>query len=72
MGNIIENDSNGTRLIGKTIIDNDNNSIALIIPSEFAKELGIESSMVSMSLLKDFDGNKHLLVSKYHREITIE
>ncbi len=38
----------------------------------FMGKMDIENSKVSMSLLDDFDGNKHLLVSKFHREITIE
>lgn len=59
-------------IIGKTIRDiNDGNSTALIIPKEFAKELQIENSKVSMSLIKDLDGNKHLLVSKAYIEIVI-
>ncbi len=59
-------------LVGKTIRDIDNNSTALVIPMEFAKELDIENSKVSLSLLKDFDGNKHLVVSKYYMEIVID
>lgn len=60
-------------IISKTIQDiNDGNSTALVIPNEFAKELQIENSKVSMSLIKDLDGNKHILISKLHREILIE
>jgi len=60
-------------IIGKTIQDiNDGNSTALIIPQEFAKELQIENSKVSMSLIEDLDGNKHLLVSKAYIEIVLE
>lgn len=60
-------------IIGKTIQDiNDGNTTALIIPKEFAKELNIQNSKVSMSLIKDLDGNKHLLVSKAYVEIVLE
>ena len=60
-------------IIGKTIQDiNDGNSTALVIPKEFARELNIENAKVSMSLIKDLDGNKHLLVSKAHIEIVIK
>lgn len=60
-------------IIGKTIQDiNDGNSTALVIPEEFAKELNIENSKVSMTLIKDLDGNKHLLVSKAYIEIVID
>ena len=60
-------------IIGKTIQDiNDGNSTALVIPHEFARELKIENSKVSMSLIKDLDGNKHILISRYHREILLE
>ncbi|MEJ7642736.1 MAG: hypothetical protein WKF36_11190 [Candidatus Nitrosocosmicus sp.] len=72
MGNIIDNDLGGNRLIGKTIRDNDNSSTVLIIPKEFAKELGIENSKVSMSLLDDFQGNRHLIVTKFYKDIVIE
>ncbi len=72
MSNIIENDRCDTRLIEKTIRNIDNSSTALIIPKEFAKELDIENSKVMMYLLKDFDGNKHLVVSKYYNEIVID
>jgi hypothetical protein len=44
----------------------------LVIPNEFAKELKIENSKVSMSLIKDLDGNKHLLVSKAYVEIVLK
>jgi hypothetical protein len=60
-------------ILGKAIQDiNDSNSMALIIPNEFAKELKIENSKVLMSLIKDLDGNKHLLVSKAYTEIVLE
>jgi hypothetical protein len=66
---------NGTNapIIGKTIQDIlDGSSTALVIPKEFAKELHIENSKVSMSLIKDLDGRKHLLVSKAYVEIVLE
>ena len=60
-------------IIGKTIQDiGDGNSTALVIPQEFAKELQIENSKVSMSLIKDLNGKKHLLVSKAYVEIVLE
>lgn len=72
MGNTEENDyGDSVMSIGKTIRDNDNNSTALIIPNEFAKSLDIENSKVLMSMLNDFDGNRHLLISKYYKEIVI-
>lgn len=58
-------------IMSKTIKDNDNNSTALIIHKEYARELQIENSIVSMSLIKDLDGNKHLRVSKAYMEIVI-
>ena len=36
------------------------------------EELQIENSNVSMSLIKDLDGNKHLLISKAYIEIVLE
>ena len=60
-------------ILGKTIQDiNDGNSTALVIPQEFAKELQIENSKVSMSMIMDLDGKKHLLVSKACIEIVLE
>ncbi len=68
----VENFTNAP-IIGKTIQDiNEGNSTALVIPQEFAKELHIENSKVSMSLIKDLDGNKHLLVSKAYVEILLD
>ncbi|MDN5867866.1 MAG: hypothetical protein L0H55_10775, partial [Candidatus Nitrosocosmicus sp.] len=58
-------------LIGKTIRNIDNDSTALIIPQEFAKELDIENSMVSMFLMDRLFGNRYLLISKHSREIKI-
>ncbi|WP_148687344.1 hypothetical protein [Candidatus Nitrosocosmicus hydrocola] len=58
---------------GRTIQDtNDGNSTALVIPKEFARELQIENSKVSISLIKDLDGKKHLLISKAYIEIILE
>lgn len=60
-------------ILGKTIQDIcDGNSTTLVIPKVFAKELQIENSRVSMSLIKDLDGNKHLLISKAYIEIVLE
>jgi hypothetical protein len=56
MDNIKDNDINVgyVPIIGKTIkIDDDNKSTALVIPKEFAMELEIENSKVSMFLLDD-------------------
>ena len=72
MSNTKENYGDNVKLIGKTIRDDDSNSTALIIPKEFAKALDIENSKVSILLLNDFSGNRHLVVSKYHHEIVIE
>lgn len=60
-------------IMGKTIHDiNDGNTTALVIPNEFARELNIQNSKVSMSLIKDLNGNKHLLVSKAYVVIALE
>jgi hypothetical protein len=74
MSNIEEYDVDdvSVALIGKTLMNDDDNSTSLVIPKEFAKELGIENAKVSMCLLDDCDGDKHLLVTKYHREIVID
>lgn len=73
MSNIEDNDNDeNVRLIGKTLRDVDDNSIALIIPKVFARKLQIENSKVSMSLFDDFSGNKHLVVSKHYHEIVID
>jgi hypothetical protein len=75
MSNIKENDDDDDYVpfIGKTIkIDDGNNSKDLIIPKDFAKELDIENSKVSMTVLDDCDGDKHLLVTKFHKEIVIK
>jgi hypothetical protein len=70
MGNF--EDGYDVESIGKTIRDKDNNYKALIISKEFAKALGIENSKVSMTLLNDIGGNKHLLVTKFQKEIVID
>ena len=45
-------------LLGKTIqVINAGNTTALIIPKEFAKEMQIENSKVSMSSIKDLEPN---------------
>lgn len=68
----VENFTNAP-IIGKTIqASDDSNSTALVIPNEFARELQIENSKVSMSLIKDLDGNIHLLISKAYMEIVLE
>jgi hypothetical protein len=60
-------------LIEKTIdICDDNYPTYSILTNEFAKKLGIEHFGASMSSLDDCDGNKHLLVTKFHREIAID
>ena len=59
-------------LHGRTYSSNsDNNTTTLSIPKEFAKELDIENCKVSLTVLRDFNCRKHLLISKYYREITI-
>lgn len=47
MGNIENMDS--MPIMSKTIKDNDNNSTALIIHKEYAREVQIDNSKVSMS-----------------------
>ena len=64
--------SSNITLFGKTSRNGEDNSTTLDIPLEFAKELGIENSKVLMSLLYDYEGGKHLLISKLHREILID
>ena len=72
MSNIKENDGDSVLMIGKTNKNDDDNTTYLVIPNEFAKALDIENSRVSMSLLDDCDGDRHLLVTKYNKEIVIE
>lgn len=67
MSDIIDGNS---ILIGRTY-SNPDNSLTLTIPKEFAKGSGIENSKVTMFLLDDFEGNRHLVVSKFHKEIVI-
>ena len=71
MSNIENDDDNNVTFIGRTLQNENDNSTSLIIPLESAKELGIEDSKVSICLLYDYEGNKHLLISKFHREILI-
>ena len=71
MSNIENNGNCGVTLIGKTIIDNNNNFTSLEIPMEFAKELHIENSKVLMSIVNDIDGSRHLIITKFQREIVI-
>jgi hypothetical protein len=71
---MINTEDNTDILIGITYRNNDDhdNSTSLTIPSEFAKELDIENSKVSLSILEDCEGEKHLMVSKHYREIVID
>ncbi len=71
MSNIENDDDNNVTFIGRTLQNENDNSTSLIIPLESAKELDIEGSKVSISLIYDYEGNKHLLISKFHREILI-
>lgn len=72
MSNIENDDDNNVTFIGRTQPNKNDNSTSLIIPLESAKELDIENSKVLMSLLYDYEGNKHLLISKFHREIIMD
>lgn len=65
-------DDNNVTFIGRTQQNENDNSTRLTIPQDYAKELGIENSKVSISLLYDYEGIKHLLISKFHREIVID
>ncbi len=65
-------EAESNRLIGRTCRNDLDSSISLDIPKEFAEQLKIGNSKVSMSLLNDFDGNKHLVVTKYYNEIVID
>ncbi len=59
-------------LIERTHRNDYDGSTELSIPKEFAKALDIENSRVLMSLLDDFSGNRHLVVTKYYNEIVID
>ncbi len=59
----------GVTVTGRTYRTKDKSTL-LVIPEDLAKHLQIENSKVSMSLLDDFSGNKHLALSKYYHEIT--
>lgn len=50
----------------------DDNATTLTIPKELAKELDIENCKVSITVLHNFNGHKHLLISKYHKEIVLD
>ena len=52
--------------------NSDDNTTTLSIPKEFAKELDIENCKVSITVLHGFGGHKHLIISKYHREIVLD
>ena len=70
MNNIKDNCSSNVTVIGRTYRGDE--STLLVIPNELAKNLQIENSKVSLLLLNDFDGNKHLVVTKFQKEIVIE
>jgi hypothetical protein len=55
---MINTENNTIMLIGKTY-RNDNDSISLIIPSEFAKKLDIENSKVLIYLLENDYGDRY-------------
>ena len=61
----------GVTLIGRTYRNDDKSSL-LTIPAELAKILEIENSKVLMTLLKDFEDNRYLVISKFHHEIVID
>lgn len=63
-------EGNIVTLIGKTY-RNDNDSLSLTIPKEFAKELELGDSKVLMSVVENFDGERCLLITKLYREILI-
>ena len=71
MSNIENDDDNNVTFIGRTRPNKNDNSTSLIIPLELSKELDIEGSKVSISLLYNYERNKHLLISKFHKEILI-
>lgn len=72
MSNIENVNDDSITFIGRTQQNENENSTNLTIPNQFAKELHIENSQVSISLLYDYEGSKHLLISKFHREILIK
>ena len=71
MSNIENDDDNNVTFIGRTLQNENDNYTGLTIPLELAKELDIENSKVTISSLYDYEGSKHLLISKFHREIVI-
>lgn len=68
---IDENTPDYITILGKTHRNIVDDSIYLEIPAQFANELKIENSRVYISLLYDNEGNRNLLISKFHREIVI-
>ena len=64
-------DDDTATFIGRTLQNENDNSTGLIIPLELSKELYIENSKVLISILCDYEGNKYLLISKFHREVLI-
>lgn len=72
MSNIENVAYDNVAFIGRIQQDENDDSTTLTIPLELAKELGMENSKVSVSLLYDYEGGKHLLISKLHREIIID
>ena len=72
MSDIENADDNSITFIGRTQQNENDNSTSLVIPLELAKELDIENSKISIFLLYDYEGSKHLIISKFHREILID
>ncbi|CAN5814345.1 hypothetical protein BH23THE1_BH23THE1_12310 [soil metagenome] len=67
------NDNRGLILYSRTRrSDNDDNATTLTIPKELAKELDIENCKVSMTVLFDYKGSKHLMITKHYREIVLD
>lgn len=69
MGNIENNSDCSVTRISMTLLNNEHNSTSLEIPIEFAKELNIENSKVLISIVNDVDGSRHLMITKFQREI---
>ena len=72
MSNIENTDDTDSTFIGRTHKNENDISTSLTIPLELARELDIENSRVSMSLIHDYEGNKNLLISKFYREIVLD
>ena len=64
--------SDSLPVLGKTHKSIEEDLVCLTIPNHIIKELGIENSRVSISLLYDYGDGKHLLISKFHREIILD